>query len=134
MLTGSCQCGDVRYEIRGEPVDLYVCHCLECRRQSASAFGISLIVRVADLVVTQGAPRIWSRAADSGTQLDCSFCPTCGSRLFHAPRPATGTLSVKGGTVDGGVDLAGATHIWTSRKMPGVDVPPGVRQFPEEPS
>ena len=44
MRTGGCQCGEVRYECEGEPLALYVCHCRECRRQSASAFGISLIV------------------------------------------------------------------------------------------
>lgn len=42
--TGGCQCGSVRYEFAGEPLALYVCHCIECRRQSASAFGMSLAV------------------------------------------------------------------------------------------
>jgi hypothetical protein len=44
-LAGGCQCGAVRYEIRGEPMSLYVCHCRECQRQSSSAFGISVIVK-----------------------------------------------------------------------------------------
>ena len=47
-LAGGCQCGAVRYEIRGEPLSLYVCHCRECQKQSASAFGISVIIKRAD--------------------------------------------------------------------------------------
>ena len=44
MRTGGCQCGAVRYAIGGAPLALYVCHCRECQKQSASAFGISLEV------------------------------------------------------------------------------------------
>ncbi|BAY36106.1 glutathione-dependent formaldehyde-activating GFA [Nostoc sp. NIES-2111] len=30
LYTGGCQCGQIRYEIRAEPLTLYVCHCKEC--------------------------------------------------------------------------------------------------------
>ena len=39
-LKGGCQCGAVRYALRGLPRTIYVCHCRECQKQSASAFGI----------------------------------------------------------------------------------------------
>ncbi len=133
MLTGGCQCGGVRYEIGGDPIELYVCHCLECRKQSASAFGMSLKVRLADLRVTRGEPKVWTRDTDSGGRLACFFCPTCGSRLWHQPDPAGETATVKAGSVDGGVDMTGAMHIWTARRMPGFVIPEGVRQFPFDP-
>lgn len=133
MLTGGCQCGNVRYELRGEPIALYVCHCLECRKQSASAFGMSLKARRADLHVTRGEPQFWTRDTDSGRRLACAFCPTCGSRLWHQPDPPGETLTIKAGSVDGGVDMSEATHIWTARKMAGVVIPEGARQFPYEP-
>ena len=44
MRTGRCQCGEIRYESVGETLSLYVCHCRECQKQSASAFGITLEV------------------------------------------------------------------------------------------
>ena len=75
VMSGGCQCGGVRYQISGAPVALYVCHCRECRKQSASAFGISVIVRRAEFRLVQGAPKVWSRAADSGRMLECAFCP-----------------------------------------------------------
>ena len=65
-LPGGCQCGGIRYEIRGKPVDLYVCHCRECRKQSASAFGISVIVRSADLFVVSGNPSVWREFSKTG--------------------------------------------------------------------
>ncbi|MEQ8294552.1 MAG: GFA family protein [Roseovarius sp.] len=133
MLSGGCQCGAIRYEVRSAPVGLYVCHCTECRKQSASAFGISVIVPAEALTVTRGSPSTWSRATDRGTGLDCFFCPDCGSRLWHAPDPAKGTVSVKGGSLDTPVDLGDAVHIWTASRLPGVAIPPGARSFPGEP-
>ena len=56
----------------------------------------------------------------------------CGSRLWHEG-PGWDVLSVKGGSLDEPVDLATAIHIWTSRKLPGVVIPEGAAQFPEEP-
>ena len=54
IRTGGCQCGALRYESAGEPIALYVCHCRECQKQSASAFGISVIVPVDAFDLKQG--------------------------------------------------------------------------------
>jgi len=130
---GGCQCGAVRYEVRGDPVDLYVCHCRECRKQSASAFGISVIYRSRDIAIVKGTPKVWSRSADSGGRFDCFFCPTCGSRFLHGNLENDETVSIKGGSLDDPPDLTDAAHIWTSRKLPGVVIPAGSRQHTEEP-
>ena len=130
---GGCQCGAVRYEIRGEPLSLYVCHCRECQKQSTSAFGVSVVIKRADFHITRGEVRVWSRATDSGGTLCCAFCPDCGSRLWHEGIGGTDAISVKGGSLDDPPDLRSACHIWTTRKLPGVVIPEGARQFPGEP-
>ena len=133
--TGGCQCGAVRYEISSPPVELYVCHCRECRKQSSSAFGISAIFRRQDFRLTQGAVKSWTRGADSGRRVKCNFCPDCGTRIWHEDGDALEpTVSVKGGSLDQPVDLTRATHIWVSRKLPGVVIPEGAPQFAEEPA
>jgi len=132
LRAGGCQCGAVRYEVSGDALELYICHCRECQKQAASAFGISLIVPRAGLRVTRGAPKVWSRLTDSGHRLDCAFCPDCGSRLWHERR-ASATLSVKGGSLDQPLDLRPAVHIWTSRMLPGIVLPERTTQFPGEP-
>ncbi|MFP6729593.1 MAG: GFA family protein [Alphaproteobacteria bacterium] len=133
VRTGGCQCGEIRYELRGEPVDLYVCHCSECRKQSSSAFGISLIVRAADFVLLSGAPKVWSRPAAVAGSIDCSFCPNCGSRFLHGNVETDETVSIKGGSLDRPLDLSNAKHIWTSSKLPGVAIPGHVETHAEEP-
>src|SRR5579885_989683 len=123
-VTGGCQCGSVRYEIASPPVELYVCHCRECRKQSASAFGISAIFRREDFRLTRGSVKSWTRDADSGCRVKCNFCPECGSRVWHEDEAGREpTISVKGGSLDQPIDLGSASHIWTARKLPGLDIP-----------
>src|SRR5215212_1924710 len=78
-LTGGCQCGQVRYEMTGAPLKTYVCHCRECQKQSASAFGISVIVKSAEVRLLTGSLQRWSRPTDTGRRLACFFCVQCGS-------------------------------------------------------
>jgi hypothetical protein len=133
MRTGRCQCGEVRYESVGDVVALYICHCRECQKQSASAFGMSLEVPSAGLRVTRGTPKFWGRGTDTGKRIRCAFCPNCGSRLWHESEGPAETLTIKAGSLDEPVDISTATHIWTCRMLPGTTIPAGVRQYPKEP-
>ena len=65
--------------------------------------------------------------------LTCFFCPDCGSRVWHGDREREDEVSIKGGSLDEPVDLTGAIHIWTSRKLTGVIIPESARQYPGEP-
>lgn len=97
---GGCQCGTVRYHITGAPRFNSACGCMSCRKQSGSAFGMSLRVLRSDFVLTKGEVKIWSRPADSGAMVDCAFCATCGTRVLHAPGSAPEYYHVKPGTLD----------------------------------
>lgn len=133
MMAGGCQCGACRYEISAEPIEVDVCHCAECRKQSASAFGITVIVPADAFRMAQGAPASWTRRTDSGHALECRFCPTCGSRIVHLSSGYPGQAFVKGGSLDEPPDLSRATHIWASRKLRGVAIPDGAAQFARGP-
>ena len=131
--SGGCQCGAVRYAVPKTPLVVYVCHCTECRKQSSSAFGISFTVARSALRVLKGTPTFWSRRTASNHTLDCAFCPSCGSRLWHQSSGHPGTVNIKGGSLDEPLDLGSAVHLWTSSKLAGVLVPPGARSFAGEP-
>lgn len=134
MLTGGCQCGEIRYASEGKPANLYVCHCRECQKLSASAFGLSLMVDKEGFRLTRGSPKSWTRPTDSGQSLICYFCPTCGSRVWHEGPHEPLTITIKAGSLDEPVDLGNAIHIWTSRRLPGVIIPDDAEQWPEEPA
>lgn len=133
-LTGGCQCGAVRYQIIAEPLNLYACHCKQCRKQSGSSFGLSLVVPREAFQITCGSPKSWKRPTDSGAEMICWLCPECGSRLYHQSSGWPEQLSVKGGTVDQPVEAGAAIHIWTSHGLPSTPIPMGATTFPFEPA
>ena len=124
-MEGGCHCGKVRYRIDGEPLNLAVCHCTECQRQSGSAFGMSLAVKSEDFRLLSGDLQRFTTLCDSGRTKDCTFCPACGTRIHH--QVVNGVLSVKAGTLDDTSWLSPSAHYWTKRKQPWVLIPPGVR-------
>ena len=132
MLTEGCQCGAVCYSFAAVPSRVSVCHCTECRPQAYSAVGSSVMVSPAAMHLTRGAPRVRSRRTASGKVLACAFCPDCGSRIRHLNAPAGDDISIKGGLLDVPVDLTAAWHIRTPSKLPGVVMPPGIPQFPQD--
>jgi len=117
-LTGGCQCGAVRYAVDAPALTVYACHCTECQRRSASAFGMSAPVSRDALRVTQGAPRQWSRTAESGNRVTGFFCPDCGTRLFHETTGVPGVTVVKAGTFDDTSWLHPVGHFWMRSAQP----------------
>ncbi len=122
---GGCQCGNVRYRIQGKPLDLVVCHCTECQRQSASAFGMSLAILAPAFRLLSGALNSFEVKCDSGRTKTCSFCGNCGTRIAH--QTDTRALSVKAGTLDDTSRLTPTAHYWTKRKQLWVIIPNGVK-------
>ncbi len=132
-LAGGCQCGKVRYEIAGPLRRLFICHCRECQKQSASAFAISAMFGAAGMRHLSGEVRQWSRRAESGWVLISSFCPACGSRLWDGDQDKDPEICIKGGSLDAPLDLTDAVHIWTCRKLSGVIIPDAAGQYVKEP-
>ncbi|MEM7173169.1 MAG: GFA family protein [Pseudomonadota bacterium] len=126
---GGCQCGAVRYRFIGKPVVTYLCHCQECQKQSASAFGISVQVRRKNFEITMGTPKFWQRLASSGRGVLCAFCPDCGSRLYHASNHESENVSIKGGSLDDVSDLKPLGHLWTRSAQPWVKIDRGGTAF-----
>ena len=115
---GGCQCGAIRYRLLRAPLALYACHCRDCQKQSASAFGMSMWV-ARDAIEFRGAePRIYLTRGGSGREKHCAFCGNCGTRLYHASGAARAPLSVKAGSLDDTSGLAPTCHLWTRRAQP----------------
>ena len=53
MLSGRCACGDVRYRLASAPMFVHCCHCLDCQRQTGSAFVLNAIIET-DRIVLDG--------------------------------------------------------------------------------
>ena len=136
----ACQCGAVSFKAPlPKPGQVFVCHCTECRKQSASAFGTSAFIP-ADSVFPlppelEAKLNRWDRACDSGNTMECYFCKTCGVRVIHRPILPDGTpkpnVSIKGGVME---DLSWEGAKWIYTRSAVVPIPPDVEQWPTSPT
>ena len=97
-LTGSCQCGNIRYEITQSPQLVYTCHCTDCQRITSSAFSLGIALPETAFRLAAGEPRPLQRMADSGRLNTRSVCADCACWLYSLPRD--GVIRVRAGTLD----------------------------------
>ena len=100
IRTATCRCGQLQAACTGEPVRISVCHCLDCKKRSGSAFAAQ--ARWPDeQVAISGAYHEWSHVGESGNRATFRFCPTCGSTLFYSSDGVPGLTAVAiGGFAD----------------------------------
>ena len=80
----ACLCGQLRLDVSGEPFAVSICHCLNCKRRSGSAFGMQAGFK-ADQVQVTGRYKDYSNISDEEDRKEhvLHFCPDCGSQVFY---------------------------------------------------
>ncbi|MFT6655758.1 MAG: hypothetical protein ACJAWI_002533, partial [Marinomonas primoryensis] len=58
LHTGSCLCGAVKFELKGEFKKFFLCHCSRCRKTSGSAHCASLFAPGAALRWLSGEEKL----------------------------------------------------------------------------
>ena len=93
VRVASCGCGQLSAVCTGEPFRISVCHCLDCKKRSGSAFAAQARWNDAD-VEMRGAFREWSRLSDSGKRGTFRFCGTCGATVAYAIEAMPGVTAI----------------------------------------
>lgn len=128
MLEGGCACGEVRYRLMSEPLFVHCCHCLNCQRQTGSAFVINAIIETDRIELLAGEPeRVDVPRGKTGMQ-QIFRCPTCQIALFSRYTRAS-TRFVRAGTLDDPSRVTPDVHIYTRSKLPWVVLPDSVPAF-----
>jgi hypothetical protein len=73
-------CGECKYSITSELKNFFYCHCIQCRKTTASAFAANIIAVPAEISWISGANNI-KRFDYPGRAFTQVFCTTCGSGL-----------------------------------------------------
>ena len=128
MGEGGCACGAVRYRLASEPLFVHCCHCLNCQRQTGSAFVINLLIEADRVELLSGDPQPVDVPRDDGSTQRIFRCPTCQVAVFSEyGRPEI--RFVRGGTLDEPRDVEPDVHIFTKSKVGWVALPEGVPAF-----
>jgi hypothetical protein len=127
---GGCSCGEVRYRLTSEPLFVHCCHCLNCQRQTGSAFVVNLLIEADRVELLAGDPQPVGVPRDDGSEQVIHRCPTCQVAVF-----STYTLPelrfVRGGTLDDPTGVAPDVHIFTRSKVGWVTLPGSTPAFEE---
>lgn len=125
---GGCSCGAVRYRLTSDPLFTHCCHCLNCQRQTGSAFVINLLVEADRVEILEGVPQPVDVPRDDGSKQRIFRCPACQVAVFSEyGRPEV--RFVRAGTLDDPSTVAPDVHIFTRSKLGWVEIPESVPAF-----
>ena len=111
-ITGSCNCGAVRFEVT-EPFDSATyCHCTRCQRRTGTAASANARVAAGAFRIVRGEDRIRSWKPADGAE-KC-FCGDCGSHLFSRSGADGETIGVRLGVLDADPGIRPAAHQFTA--------------------
>ena len=78
---GRCDCGSLRFTVRGEPVHSHACTCTECQRSTGSVMSHSAWFPEAAVTIEGDYTVHHHRGSEHPDRYRC-FCPTCGTGRF----------------------------------------------------
>jgi hypothetical protein len=128
LREGGCSCGSVRYRLTSEPLFVHCCHCLNCQRQTGSAFVINVLIEADRVELLTGDPEPVDVPRDDGNTQRIFRCPTCQVAVFSEyGRPEV--RFVRAGTLDVPSAVTPDVHIYTRSKVPWIALPDSVPAF-----
>ena len=125
---GGCSCGAVRYRLTSEPLFVHCCHCLNCQRQTGSAFVVNILIETDRIELIAGEPEPVDVPRGRTQKQRIFRCPACQVALFSRYTSAK-VRFVRAGTLDDPSSVEPDVHIYTRSKLPWVTLPESTPAF-----
>ncbi|WP_049732594.1 GFA family protein [Rhizobium ecuadorense] len=120
VISGQCLCGQVRLSVGGDPSRVGICHCMDCRKESGSAFTFYGIWPAGQ----------FEHSGETGAFQGRHFCTGCGSRLFSVDGEEA---EIKLGILsEAPTPLVPGYELWIKRREPWLRPVEGAEQFEED--
>ena len=97
---GGCLCGEVRFQVSGQPEFSVACHCRYCQLRTGSALGVGAYFQKENLKITQGTLKSYKFINESDKEIDYQFCANCGTSLLWEIALFPNLIGTAGGTYD----------------------------------
>jgi len=132
MIQGSCLCGDVAFQVRGEPLRMVNCHCASCQRARSAAYASNLFVATRHFRWTRGRNQVVSYRLPGTPSFATAFCRRCGSDL---PRTTSGeaVVVVPVGSLDGDPGIRPEAHVCVEDKASWFEITDKLPQYAQLP-
>ena len=125
-LTGGCLCGEVRYQVEGEPLEVYICHCTMCQKYSGATSSAAATFPFESYTLIQGDPRINHTSAHY-SRMSCRQCGSIlgGRQSGDSPKLVT----IRLGNLDNPSALKPTSHVFTSTRVEWCNIDEGLHTF-----
>src|SRR6476620_1817623 len=97
---GGCACAAVRYRLASAPMFVHCCHCLDCQRQTGSAFVINALIETDRVATLQGELTRSEMPTESGKPHGIYRCTRCGIAVWSEYGGIAALRFVRVGTLD----------------------------------
>ena len=112
-----CCCGALTARASGDPDRISVCHCLECKRRSGSAFSWTAHWPAAQVEI-EGPFASYTRNSDDGYWGRMHFCAQCGVTVFYEIERRPGIISIPVGAFADPGFPAPLVEVYVERRCP----------------
>jgi len=127
MLTGSCLCGAIRYEIDGKIGPVGHCHCVKCRKAQGGAFVTNAPVRTKYFRLTSGADSLAEFESSPGKKR--CFCRTCESPVLSRRESEPEIVRIRLGLLDSDPGRRPSAHVWVCEKASWYEIGDDLPRF-----
>ncbi|MGB2954100.1 MAG: GFA family protein [Gaiellaceae bacterium] len=121
VVSGSCLCGGVRFEVELPFRRANYCHCSRCRKHSGAGALAQARVARHRFRLLRGEELVRVFRPEGGKAK--AFCTTCGSSLFGGDWPEGDEISVRLGSLDGDPGIRPQYHAFVDSRAPWEDLP-----------
>jgi hypothetical protein len=125
VYSGRCLCGQVRFELAGEPAFACHCHCESCRRAAGAAFVTWVTFELDGLALTSGA--IAEYRSSPGVRR--GHCAACGTTITYAQDKRPEEIDIAVSTLDTTTGIEPEAHIWVEDKVPWLVISDDLPQY-----
>jgi hypothetical protein len=132
MLTGSCLCKAVQYQITGALSEFVHCHCRTCRKVHGTVYGSSALVQRGHFRLISGAEALTAYQSSPGKER--CFCRACGSHVFARLEARPQEIILRVGTLDSDPKQRPQAHIWVRYKAPWYAIQDALPQYEQGPA
>jgi hypothetical protein len=132
VVAGSCLCGDVAFEIEGQPMVMQSCHCGRCRRSKGAAHATNVFYKAGQFRWLRGEDKVTVYKLPEAMHSAAAFCQRCAAAMPRVSRERDIAV-IAAGALDTDVPMRSQRHIFTKFKAPWFEITDGAPQFAEGP-
>lgn len=118
LETGSCFCGAIAAEMRGEPFWVCYDHDDDCRRAVGGPLNVWIGYRPAQVRFTRGTPKSFSKTKGVAR----TFCADCGTSIGYVDQGLPDEVHLTVGFMDVPENFRPLAHAYVRMRLPWIEL------------